>query len=251
MEKLLEGRVALVTGAGSGIGRVDAEVLASHGASVIVNDFNPDAAAATVDAIVGSGGRAIACAGDVGHAAAITKAIESAVRQVGDVDILVNNAGIAGNRRAFEEIDDEQLDRMFQIHVKGAWYCTRAVLAGMKQKRRGKIINTSSILGMAGRTRASHYAGAKAALIGLTKAWAKEFAEWNIQVNAVAPGRIRTPILGDFADTEEYRNDLLAKVPLRRRGEPEEIAWLVAFLASHQADYITGQIISPNGGEVI
>ncbi|NYT62910.1 SDR family oxidoreductase [Alcaligenaceae bacterium] len=251
MEKLLEGRVALVTGAGSGIGRVDAEVLASQGASVIVNDFNPEAAAATVDAIIEAGGHAIACAGDVGCSAAITDAINTAARQVGDIDILVNNAGIAGNRRAFHEIDDEQLDRMFQIHVKGAWYCTRAVLAGMKQKRRGKIINTSSILGMAGRTRASHYAGAKAALIGLTKAWAKEFAEWNIQVNAVAPGRIRTPILGDFANTEEYRNDLLAKVPLRRRGEPEEIAWLVAFLASHQADYITGQIISPNGGEVI
>ncbi len=251
MEKPLDGQVALVTGAGSGIGKVDAEMLAAQGAAVIVNDFNPDAAAATVDAIVKTGGRAIACPGDVSQSSAITEAIQAAMRQVGDVDILVNNAGIAGNRKAFDAISDEELDRMFQIHVKGSWYCTRAVLPGMKEKRRGKIINTSSILGMAGRTRASHYAGAKAALIGLTKAWAKEFAEWNIQVNAVAPGRIRTPILGDFADTEEYKNDLLAKVPLRRRGEPEEIGWLVAFLASHQADYITGQIISPNGGEVI
>lgn len=104
---------------------------------------------------------------------------------------------------------------------------------------------------MAGRKRSSHYAGAKAALIGLTKAWAKEFAEWNIQVNAVAPGRVRTPILGDFAQSEEYLRDLKVSVPLGRRGEPEEVAWLVAFLASNEADYLTGQIISPNGGEVI
>lgn len=251
MTKLLEGRVALVTGAGSGIGKTEAEVLAAQGASVIVNDFNAEAAQATASAIIQAGGQAIACPGDVGDSRVITDAIQTAARQAGDIDILVNNAGIAGKRGAFHDIDDEQLDRMFQIHVKGSWYCTRAVLPGMKEKRRGKIINTSSILGMAGRTRASHYAGAKAAVIGLTKAWAREFAEWNIHVNAVAPGRIRTPILGDFADTEEYKQDLLAKVPLRRRGEPEDIAWLVAFLASHQADYITGQIISPNGGEVI
>jgi len=133
----------------------------------------------------------------------------------------------------------------------GAWYCIRAVLPGMKVRGRGKIINTSSILGMAGRKRSSHYAGAKAALIGLTKAWAKEFAEWNIQVNVVAPGRVRTSILGDFADSEEYKRDLQTNVPLRRRGEPEEVAWLVAFLASDESDYITGQVISPNGGEVI
>ena len=126
-----------------------------------------------------------------------------------------------------------------------------AVLPGMQRKGRGKIINTSSILGLSGRRRSSHYAGAKAALIGLTKAWAREFAEWNIQVNAVAPGRVRTPILGAFAESEAYQRDLKANVPAGRRAEPEEIAYLVAFLASAEADYLTGQIISPNGGEVI
>ena len=249
--KSLEGRVALVTGAGSGIGRSDALVLAERGAAVIVNDFDPTAADETVAQIVGAGGRAVPCVGDVGDAAAITEAIEAARRQVGEIDILVNNAGISGRQQAFDAISDADLARMFQVHVMGSWYCTRAVLPGMKARRWGKIINTSSILGMSGRKRSSHYAGAKAALIGLTKAWAKEFAEWNIQVNAVAPGRVRPPILGDFADSEEYRRDLQANVPLQRRGEPEEVAWLVAFLASGEADYITGQVISPNGGEVI
>ncbi|CAM5786983.1 SDR family NAD(P)-dependent oxidoreductase [Ottowia pentelensis] len=249
--KSLEGRVALVTGAGSGIGRSDALVLAERGAVLIVNDFDPTAADETVAQIVGAGGRAVPCVGDVGDAGAITEAIDAVRQQVGEIDILVNNAGISGRQQAFDAISDADLTRMFQVHVMGSWYCTRAVLPGMKARRRGKIINTSSILGMSGRKRSSHYAGAKAALIGLTKAWAKEFAEWNIQVNAVAPGRVRTPILGAFAHSEVYRRDLQANVPLQRRGEPEEVAWLVAFLASDEADYITGQVISPNGGEVI
>lgn len=249
--KPLEGRIALVTGAGSGIGRADAVVLAARGAVVIVNDVDAQATAATVAQIMDSGGRALPCVADVSRSAAISAAIEEATRQVGDVDILVNNAGIASRQEAFEQVDEERLDRMFAIHVKGSWFCARAVLPGMKRRRRGKIINTSSILGMTARRRSSHYAMAKAALLGMTKAWAKEFAEWNIQVNAVAPGRVRTPLLGAFADTEEYLRDLKANVPLGRRAEPEEIAYLVAFLASSEADYLTGQVISPNGGEVI
>jgi 3-oxoacyl-[acyl-carrier protein] reductase len=247
----LAGRIALVTGAGSGIGRANAVVLAERGAGVIVNDFDAKSAADTVAQIVAAGGRALPCVADVSDSAAVAAAIEATTREMGNVDILVNNAGIASRQEAFLEVDDARLDRMFAVHVKGTWYCTRAVLPGMQRKGRGKIINTSSILGLSGRRRSSHYAGAKAALIGLTKAWAKEFAEWNIQVNAVAPGRVRTPILGDFADTEAYQRDLKANVPAGRRAEPEEIAYLVAFLASSEADYLTGQVISPNGGEVI
>lgn len=139
---------------------------------------------------------------------------------------------------------------MFQVHVMGARYCIRAVLPGMKVRGRGKIINTSSILGMAGRKRSSHYAGAKAALIGLTKAWAKEFAEWNIQVNVVAPCRVRTSILGDFADSEEYKRDLQTNVPLRRRGSPRKWhGWSLSWLPTSRTTLPA--VISPNGGEVI
>lgn len=247
----LHGRVALVTGAGSGIGQADAQVLAARGATVIVNDFDAGSAQATVQRILEAGGQAVPCVADVSQRAAVFEAIAEASARVGEVDILVNNAGIASRQEAFLDVDEARLDRMFGVHVKGTWFCTQAVLPGMQRRRQGKVINTSSILGMSGRRRSSHYAAAKAALIGMTKAWAKEFAEWNIQVNAVAPGRIRTPILGDTANSEAYQRDLIAQVPAGRRAEPEEVAYLVAFLASSEADFITGQIISPNGGEVI
>lgn len=247
----LAGKVALVTGAGSGIGRANAQVMAARGATLIVNDLHEAAAGETVTLITRAGGRAVSCAADVASASAIGEAIERARRQVGDIDILVNNAGVASGRKAFEDIDEATLDRMFAVNVKGAMFCTRAVLPAMKARRGGKIINTSSIMGISAQRRGSHYAAAKAALIGLTKAWAKEFAEWNIQVNAVAPGRVLTPMVAYMTDNDAYREDLARNVPARRQAAPEEIAYLVAFLASSEADYLTGQVISPNGGEVM
>lgn len=241
----------MVTGAGSGIGRAHAIVMASRGASIVVNDTNEAAAEETVALVVAGGGRAVSCIADVSNAAAVFDAVEESRRQLGDVDILVNNAGIPSYRLSFEEIDERTMDRMFAINVKGAMFCVRAVIANMKRHRRGKIINTSSIMGMAAQPRGSHYSAAKAALIGLTKAWAKEFAEWNIQVNAVAPGRVATPMLGYLMANEVYLAEMRKSVPLGRQAEPEEIAFLVAFLVSAEADYITGQIISPNGGEVM
>ena len=247
----LAGKVAVVTGAGSGIGRANAQVMAARGATLIVNDLHEEAAAETVALILSAGGRAITCAADVSIASSIGDAIEKARQQVGEIDILVNNAGVASGRKAFEDIDEATIDRMFAINVKGAMFCARAVLPAMKERMGGKIINTSSIMGIAAQRRGSHYAAAKAAVIGLTKAWAKEFAEWNIQVNAVAPGRVLTPMVAYMTDNDAYRADLARTVPAKRQAMPEEIAYLVAFLASAESDYITGQVISPNGGEVI
>ena len=153
MNHSLQGRIALVTGAGSGIGRADALVLAARGATVIVNDFDADAAAATVQQIVDTGGRALPCVADVSQRATICAAIAEAAAQVGEVDILVNNAGIASRQEAFLDVDEARLDRMFGVHVKGSWFCTQAVLPGMQRRRRGKVINTSSILGLSGRRR--------------------------------------------------------------------------------------------------
>ncbi len=247
----LQGKVALVTGAGSGIGRADAMVMAARGATLIVNDRDAAGTQETVDLIQKAGGRAFACVADISVSAQVTPAIAHAVQQAGEVDILVNNAGIASQRLAFEDIDEATLDRMFAVNIKGAMFCTQAVLPGMKARRRGKIINTSSIMGLTAQKRGSHYAAAKAAVIGLTMAWAREFAPWNIHVNAVAPGRVRTPMVAFMDSTEAYQEEMQRSVPLGRRAEPEEIAAVVAFLASSDADYITGQVISPNGGEVI
>ena len=250
---MLKGKNAVVTGSTSGIGLAIARAVAAEGANVVINGFGDGAAIEAERAKIESefGVKCIYSSADMTKPDEIAKMITDTEANFGSVDILVNNAGIASRREAFLEVDDARLDRMFAVHVKGTWYCTRAVLPGMQRKGRGKIINTSSILGLSGRRRSSHYAGAKAALIGLTKAWAREFAEWNIQVNAVAPGRVRTPILGAFAESEDYLRDLKANVPAGRRAEPEEVAYLVAFLASAEADYLTGQVISPNGGEVI
>lgn len=249
--KQLTGKVALVTGAGSGIGRANAVVMAARGAALIINDRDGASAMETVAMIEKAGGRALACIADVSVCAEVVQAIELAQRSLGAVDILVNNAGIAGGRLAFEDIDEENIDRMFAITVKGAMFCVRAVLPGMKARRRGKIINTSSITAMGSHKFTSNYAASKAAVIGLTKAWAREFAEWNIQVNAVAPGRVRTPMVAHMDQTEAYIAEMKSRVPLGRQAMPDEIAGVVAFLASSDADYLTGQVISPNGGEVM
>ena len=152
----LEGKVALVTGAGSGIGRANAQVMASRGATLIVNDQHEVLAAETVALIIAAGGRAITCAADVTSANSVTSAIERARQQVGEIDILVNNAGVASGRKAFVDIDEATLDRMFAVNVKGAMFCARAVLPSMKARMGGKIINTSSIMGITAQRRGSH-----------------------------------------------------------------------------------------------
>lgn len=247
----LAGKVALVTGAGSGIGRANSVLMAARGAAVIVNDLDAPAAEETVALIRQAGGVARACIADVSDGASVAQAFALAQRSLGPIDVLVNNAGIPSGMPAFEEIDEAAIDRMFNVTVKGAMLCTRSVLPAMKARRSGKIVNTSSITAYGSHSRGSVYAAAKGAIISLTRAWAREFAQWNIHVNAVAPGRVRTPMTAGLSADPAYQEEVRRRVPLGRRGEPEEIAAVVAFLASSDADYMTGQVLSPNGGEIM
>lgn len=249
-------KVAVVTGAGRGIGRSHAEALARHGAEVGIIDISATLVEEVVAAIKEAGGKAHGAVCDIADTEAIGAAIKSIEKTTAGIDILVNNAGI-DEMRAIEEIDEASFDRMFGVHVKGTFFATQAALPGMKARRSGSIVVTASTAGMTGIAGDSHYSAAKAALLGLTKSWAKELAPFGIRVNAVAPGATMTEmVLSKMATREDalerVRQRLEAgAVPLGRYAEPAEITAVVMFLASEQASFITGQVISPNGGEVI
>jgi|TARA_Y100000588_G_scaffold279570_1_gene296442 3-oxoacyl-[acyl-carrier protein] reductase len=247
--KPLEGKVVLITGAGSGMGQTHAEVMAERGAKIVANDINGQGIDETVSRVKENDGEILASIGDITDPKFVDGMVSSTIEHYGQVDVLVNNAGI-GEHKDLEEISLDLLDRMLSIHVVGAFLCAKAVVPDMKSRRYGKIINISSIWGMNGYPTASHYCAAKAALLGATKAWAKEFAGDNIHVNAVAPGGVLTPMPIKVQGMEKIR-EKEKKVPLGRWAKPEEISYTVAFLASPESDFITGQVISPNGGETI
>ena len=247
--KQLKNKVALITGAGSGMGQTHAKVFAERGAVVVINDLNGDGLKETGRIVREAGGQAVECVGDITKPDFVKAMIDDAVSQAGGVSILVNNAGI-GEHCELEDVSLERLTQMLNIHVVGSFLCAQAVIPGMKEKKSGKIINISSIWGMNGHHTASHYCAAKAAMLGATKAWAKEFAPFNIHVNAVAPGGVLTPMPIKVQGMEKIR-EKEKKVPLGRWATPEEISYSVAFLASEESDFITGQVISPNGGETI
>ena len=247
----LDGRVALITGSGSGMGRAHAMVMAERGARIIVHDIDAEGAQETAAALRGKGHEPLMILADIADVGAMRTAIAGAEAEAGRIDILVNNAGIGGGAVLLEDIDEAAYDRMFDIHVKGAFFATQAVIPGMKRRGCGKIVNIASVEGMVAVASRPHYCGAKAALLGLTKAWAKEFAPWKICVNCVAPGWVMTAMVRAFSDEEWRRKHQEAEIPLNRYAEPEEISALVSFLASAEADFITGQTISPNGGQVI
>jgi 3-oxoacyl-[acyl-carrier protein] reductase len=246
---LLTGKVALITGSGEGMGRAHARLMAERGAAIVVADMNATTANETAEMVRALGRSAHVEIVDMGDAAQVQRMVERSIEALGRIDILVNNAGI-GQRVETSEVSVADFDRMFSVHVRGAFFAVQAVVPGMKQARSGKIINISSIWGMTGAPIAPHYCGAKAALLGMTKAWAKEFAPWNIHVNAVAPGGVLSG--GPLRyETPEQLKAKQEKVLLRRYADPVEISYAVAFLASSEADFVTGQVISPNGGDVI
>ncbi len=241
----LKERRALVTGAGSGIGRATALALAAAGAETIVQDIDGGRVEEVVAAIGAAGGRGHALACDVADEAALRQAVD----RLGPVHILVNNAGVPGFNAPIEEIDRAAYDRMMNTHVWGAYAATRACIAGMKAAGWGRIVNIASNRGQVGFERSSHYAAAKAGLIAMAKSWAREFAPHGILVNAIAPGVTRTAMtlgFGEDAVAEEAALNLL-----KRPAAPEEMAAWVVLLCEPTGDFMTGQLLCPNGGDPI
>jgi 3-oxoacyl-[acyl-carrier protein] reductase len=244
------GRVTLITGGGSGIGAATARLLAERGAGIAIFDIDESGADAVAREIRATGKQCLVEALDVSDARTVQEAVSRIGEELGRIDVLVNNAGIgSGGGYSLEALDEAAFDRMFDVHVKGAFLCTKAVVPLMKAQGYGRIINISSNRGLVGFESSSHYCGAKAALLGLTKAWAKELGRFGIQVNAVAPGIVLTPMStahGMQGPQAEASWNLV-----KRWAQPEEIAQTIAFLASPQADFYTGQVLSPNGGDPV
>jgi 3-oxoacyl-[acyl-carrier protein] reductase len=249
-ETMLLGKVALVTGSGRGMGRAHATLLAQHGADVVVHDIVPERVAESAAIVRQHGHRVVEAIADVADPKAMAELVARAEAELGPMSILVNNAGIGADRSVTEAIDEAMFDRMFDVHVKGTFFTTQAVLPGMKSLGSGAIVNISSIWGMVGHHFGSTYCAAKAAILGFTKSWAKELAPHRITVNAIAPGGVSSPMAIEKDGIDAVR-ERMAKVPLGRWAEPEEIAYAMMYLISPKASFVTGQVLSPNGGDTI
>jgi 3-oxoacyl-[acyl-carrier protein] reductase len=241
-------RVALVTGAGSGIGRAIAEKLARDGERVVVNDLKSESAEEVVARIGEWGGQATAAPGDVSDPEAVARIIAAAREAYGNPEILVNNAGFLQQKR-FGDLTVEDFDRMIAVHLRGTFLCTRAVLPEMLSRGSGIVVNVASQLGQIGGIELCHYSAAKAGIIGLTKSLAREVSAQGVRVNAVAPGPINTELI--LGLSEEWQRAKAAELPLGRFGDPAEVAETVAFLASDAATLYVGQTLGPNSGDVM
>lgn len=249
---VLEGRTALVTGAARGIGRAIALAFAREGADVAINDYKHlEEAREVVRQIEAGGRRALAVEADVSQEEPVRAMVERVLDAFGRIDILVNNAGIATLARV-EQMDVALWDQMIAVHLRGTFLVTRLVLPGMLEHGDGRIINISSQIAQIGRERFAHYAAAKAGIIGFTKSLAREVCRHGVLVNCIAPGPIRTDLVPDTPELPgQPPVDSSGPLPLRRSGEPEEVAPTAVFLASNAATYYCGQTLGPNGGDVM
>jgi 3-oxoacyl-[acyl-carrier protein] reductase len=245
----LQGKVALVTGASSGIGRATAEALASNGARVAINFHrNETGAEAARSQITGAGGCAIVVQADVTRASDVDSLVEQTVNEFGAIDILVNNAGSLVERLKILELSEERWDEVIDLNLKSAFLCSKAVVGSMMQRKTGAIINVSSIAGRNGGALGSiHYSTAKGGLITFTKGLAKEVAPYGVRVNAVSPGVINTPYHEQFSSPEMMKT-YAGMIPLGRVGTPTEVGKVISFLASDAASYLAGETIEINGG---
>ncbi|MFD0692929.1 3-oxoacyl-ACP reductase FabG [Paenibacillus sp. GCM10027628] len=241
----LAGKVAIITGGGSGIGKEACQLFAREGAKVIVAEYNEQAGQETAAWIRAAGGEAMSIQTDVSDLDSVERMVAQTLEQFSHIDILINNAGITQDAM-LSKMTLEQWHRVLNVNLNGVFYCTRTVAPHMVKQGSGKIINTSSIVGVQGNLGQTNYAAAKAGVIGITKTWAKELGFKGINVNAVAPGYVETGMVATVP--EKVLQGMLEKVPLRRLGKPSDIASAYLFLASSEADYVNGTVLEVNGG---
>lgn len=242
------GQVAFVTGGATGIGLATARLLAARGATVAIFNRNAERAEAAVAGIRASGGAAHAFATDIASTESVEKAFEAALGQLGRVDALVNNAGLTRDG-IFLRMTDAQWDEVLNTNLAGAFRCCRAVTRTMMKARYGRMVNVSSVVGLMGNAGQVNYSASKAGLLGLTRSLARELASRNVTVNAVCPGFIETDMTADLP--EAARTGMLSQIPLGRLGTPDEVAEVIAFLASSRSAYVTGQTWAVDGGMVM
>ena len=241
----LKNRIAIVTGAAQGIGKVIALGLAKCGAHIAVSDINEVSLNEAVKEIEDLGRKAIAVKMDVSNLKDCEDMVKNTVETFGRIDLLVNNAGITRDT-VLLRMKEEQWDQVIQVNLKGTFNCTKAVIRTMFKQKSGKIINISSVTGAMGNAGQANYASSKAAVMGFTKSIAREYAHCGITVNAVAPGFIKTAMTDAIPDKD--RDAMISLIPAQRLGLPEDVSDTVCFLASDMANYITGQVIHVNGG---
>ena len=241
----LTDKVALVTGAAQGIGKAVALLLARNGADIVVSDINLEKAEETAKEVQALGRKALATKVDVATLGDVEKMVEAILAQFGKIDILVNNAGIARDKLILR-MTEEDWDAVLNINLKGTFNCTKAVVRHMSKQRSGKIVNIASVVGEMGNAGQGNYAASKAGVIGFTKTIAREFAQRGINVNAIAPGYIETPMTDTLPD--KAKEELKRLIPMDRLGKPEDVAEAVLFLVSEASSYITGHVLNVNGG---
>jgi len=241
----LAGKVALVTGGAQGIGRSVALLLGRNGADIVISDINLEKAEETANEVQAIGRKAMAMKVNVANLGEVERMVEAIIEKFGKIDILVNNAGIARDKLILR-MTEEDWDAVLDVNLKGTFNCTKAVVRYMSKQKSGKIVNIASVSGEMGNVGQTNYSASKAGVIGLTKTIAREFAQRGINVNAIAPGYIQTPMTDGLP--EKVKEELRRLIPMERLGQPEDVAQAVLFLVSEASSYITGQVLNVNGG---